>query len=105
MEEDGEPDREAVVPQPARTILEIGFEMKDGVAEFGVARAGNFTQLLGDGGPFAQHEARKSDLVQLLVKGKLTGKKAAVEGSKGKFQIIRIEAAGLFHRPGTGAGP
>jgi hypothetical protein len=57
VEEQGEPDGEVVVAQAAGTILEVGFEMKDGVAELGVAGAGNLAQLLGDGVPLAQHQA------------------------------------------------
>ena len=47
----------------------------------------------------------KVDLVQLLVKRKLPGQKAAVEGGQREFQVVRIEAAGFFHGAGAGAGP
>ena len=67
MEEQGEPDGEVIVAQAAGTILEIGFEMKDGVAELGVAGAGDLAQLLGDGVPLAQDQAGQDGLVELLV--------------------------------------
>ena len=67
VEEQREPDGQVIVAQPAGTILEVGFEMKDGVAELGVAGAGDLAQLLRDGVPLAQHQAGKDDLVQLLV--------------------------------------
>jgi len=70
-----------------------------------MAGAGYFPELLGDGGPLAEYESGKSDLVQLLVKGKLAGKKAAVKSGESKFQIVRIESAGFLDRPGAGAGP
>ena len=104
VEEQGEPDGEVVVAQAAGTIFEIGFEMKDGVAELGVTGAGNFAQLLGDGVPLAQHEAGEDGLVKLLVERELAGEKAAVESGEGELEIVGIEAAGFFHGAGTGAG-
>ena len=67
VEEQGEPDGEVVVAQAAGTVLEIGFEVEDGVAELGVAGAGDLAQLLRDGVPLAQHQAGKDGLVELLV--------------------------------------
>jgi hypothetical protein len=40
VEEECEPDGEVVVAQAAGTVLEVGLEVEDGVAEFGVAGAG-----------------------------------------------------------------
>ena len=60
VKEQGEPDGEVVVAQAAGTLLEIGFEVEDGVAVLGVAGAGDFAQLLGDGVPLAQNEAGKT---------------------------------------------
>ncbi len=57
VEQEGEPEGEVIVAQAAGTLLEIGFEMKDGVAELGVAGAGNLAELLGNGVPLAQHQA------------------------------------------------
>ena len=67
VEQNSEPDREVIVAESAGTVLEIGFEVKDGVAEFCVAGAGDFAELLGDGGPLAEDQAREDNLVQLLV--------------------------------------
>ena len=105
MEQNRKPDRQVIVAQPAGTVLQIGLQVKDRVAELGVPGAGNLAQLLRNGVPLAQHEAGKGHLVQLLVKGKLAGQKAAIEGGEGEFQVVGIEAARLFHGAGTGAGP
>ena len=105
VEEQGEPDGEVVVAQAAGTVLQIGLEMKDGVAVLGVAGAGDLAELLRDGVPLAQDEAGKNGLVQLLVERKLSGEKAAVEGGEREFEVIGIEAAGFLDgaRAGTGA--
>ena len=78
--------------------------MKDGVAEFGVARTGNFAQLLGDSVPLAQDKAGQNRLVELLVKRKLAGQEAAVERGQGKFQVVGVEAPGFLDGARTGAG-
>ena len=104
MEEQGEPDGEVVVAQAAGAVLQIGFEMKDGVAVLGVAGAGDFAQLLGDGVPLAEHEAGEDGLVKLLVERELAGEKAAVERGQREFKIVGIEAAGFFDGARTGAG-
>ena len=44
VEQNREPDRQVIVAQSAGTILQIGLEVKDGVAELGVAGAGNFAR-------------------------------------------------------------
>ena len=104
MEQNSEPDGQVIVAQPAGTILEVGFQMKDRIAELGVAGAGDLAQLLRDGVPLAQHEAGKGDLVKLLVERKLAGQEAAVESSEGEFQVVGVEAAGFLHGAGAGAG-
>ena len=48
MEQNREPDCEVIVAQSAGAVFQIGLEMKDGVAELGVPRAGNLAQLLRD---------------------------------------------------------
>ncbi len=67
VKEQGEPDGEVVVAQAAGTVLEVGLEVEDGVAELGVAGAGDLAELLRDGVPLAQHEAGEDGLVKLLV--------------------------------------
>jgi len=79
VEEEGEPDGEVVVAEAAGTILEVGLEVKDGVTELGVAGAGDFTQLLGDGIPLAEDQTGEDGLVELLVERELAGEKATVE--------------------------
>ena len=105
VKEESEPDGEVVIAQTARTVLQVGFEMKDGVAEFGVAGAGNFTELLSNGVPLAQHQAGENSLVELLVKRELAGEEAAIESSQREFEVVGIEAAGFLDGPGAGAGP
>src|ERR1700722_17508115 len=78
--------------------------MKDGVAVSGVSSAGDFAELLGDRVPLAEDETGKSDLVELLVEGKLAGEEAAIESGEGEFEIIGVEAAGFFDGAGVGAG-
>ena len=104
MKEQGEPDGEVVVAQAAGTVLEVGLEVKDGVAEFGVAGAGDFAQLLRDGVPLAEDEAGQDGLVELLVERELAGEEAAVEGGQGEFEVVGIEAAGFLDGAGAGAG-
>ena len=104
MEEQGEPDGEVVVAQAAGTVFQVGFEVKDGVAELGVTGAGDFAELLGDGVPLAEHEAGQDGLVKLLVERELAGEEAAIEGGEGEFEIVGIEAAGFFDGAGAGAG-
>ena len=104
MKEDGEPDGERVVAQAAGTIFQVGLEMEDGVAVFGVAGAGDFAELLRDGVPLAEDEAGKSDLVELLVERKLAGEEAAIESGEGEFEVVGVEAAGFLDGAGVGAG-
>ncbi len=49
VEQDSKPNRQVIVAKSAGAIFEIGFEVKDGVAEFGVPGARDFPQFLGDG--------------------------------------------------------
>ena len=104
VEEQGEPDGEVVVAQAAGTVFQVGFEMEDGVAEFGVAGAGDLAELLGNGVPLAENEAGKDGLVKLLVEGELSGEEAAVEGGEGEFEIVGVEAAGFLESARAGAG-
>ena len=59
VEEQGKPDGQVIVAQAAGTLLQVRFEVKDGVAVLGVAGAGNLAQLLRNGVPLAQHQARE----------------------------------------------
>ena len=105
MEQQREPDREVIVAQPAGTLFQVGLEMKNGVAVLGVARACNLAQLLGDGGPFAQHQPRKRVLVKLLIQGKMSGQKSAIQRGQRKFQVVGVEAARLLQGARGRAGP
>jgi hypothetical protein len=78
--------------------------MEDGIAELGMARAGDLTELLRDGVPLAEDEAGEDGLMELLVKRELAGKKAAIEGGEREFKIVGIETAGFFDGAGAGAG-
>jgi hypothetical protein len=63
VEQHRKPHRQVIVPQAARAILQIRFQMEDGIAELGVAGAGNLAQLLSDRSPLAQYQPRKSYLM------------------------------------------
>ena len=60
------------------------------------SRAGNFAELLGDGIPLAQHQAGQHCLVQLLIKRKLSGEKAAVERGERAVHFAPVAPAGGF---------
>jgi hypothetical protein len=79
MEQQSKPNRKMVIAQSARTIFQVRFKMKDGVAILGVPRAGNLTQFLRDARPLAQNKAGKGHLVKLLIEGKLSGQKAPIQ--------------------------
>ena len=104
MEKDGEPDGERVVAQTAGAVLDIGLEMEDGVAEFGVAGAGELGEPLGDGGPLAEDETGEGDLMKLLVERELAGEEAAIERGEGELEIVGVEAAGFLDGAGDRAG-
>jgi hypothetical protein len=78
--------------------------VEDGVAELGVAGAGDLAQLLGDGVPLAQHQAGQDGLMELLVERELAGQEAAVERGQREFEVVGVEAAGFLDGAGTGAG-
>ena len=104
MEQHREPDGEVIVPQAAGTLLEIGLEVKDGVAVFCVAAAGNFAQLLRNVVPLTQHQAGKRDLVKLLIEGELAGQVSTVKRGQRELKVVAIEFAGFLDRPRAGAG-
>ena len=78
--------------------------MEDGVAELGVAGAGDLAQFLRDGAPLAQHQAGKYGLMELLVERELAGQEAAVERGQRELQIVGVEAAGFLDSARAGAG-
>ena len=62
-----QPLRELVIAQAAGTFLDVGFEMEDGIAVFGVAGARHLGEVLHDGVPFAQDERREQVVFEALV--------------------------------------
>ncbi len=104
MKEECEPDGEVVVAQAAGAVFQVGLEVEDGVAELGVAGAGDLAELLGDGVPLAEDEAGQDGLVKLLVERELAGEEAAVEGGEGEFEVVGVEAAGFLDGARGGAG-
>ena len=104
VKEESEPDGEVVIAQAAGTLFQVGLEVEDGVAEAGMAGAGNFAELLGDGVPLAEYEAGQNYLVQLLVERELAGQEAAVEGGEGEFEVVGVEFTRFLDGAGTGAG-
>ena len=53
VEQQGKPDGQMIVAKAAWTLLQVGLQVKDGVAVLGVAGAGNFAQLLRNRVPLA----------------------------------------------------
>ena len=104
MKQEGEPDGEVVVAQAAGTVFQVGLEMEDGIAEAGMACAGDFAKLLGNGVPLAEHEAGKYDLVQLLVERELAGEETAIKRGEGEFEVVGVELSGLLDGAGAWAG-
>jgi hypothetical protein len=104
VKEQGKPDGEVVVAQTAGTILQVGFQMENRVAKLGVARSGDFAELLGDGIPLAEDQAGQDGLMELLVELEIAGEEAAVKGGESEFEVVRIESAGFLDGAGTGAG-
>ncbi len=103
MEEQGEPRGQVEVTQAAGTILDVGFEVEDGVAEFGVAGPGDFAEFLGDLIPFAEDEAREGFVMELLVEDEVSSEETMIEGGEGEFEIVGVEPAGYsFFRGARG---
>ena len=101
VEEQRKPDCQVIVAQTAGTLLQVRFEMKDGVAVLGVAGAGDLAQLLGNGVPLAQNEAGKDRLMKLLVKRELPSQKATVKRGQGELEVVGIEFSSFFDGPRT----
>src|ERR1700750_2155806 len=79
--------------------------MEDGIAILGVTPARNLAELLGNGVPLAQNQARKDRLVELLVKRELAGEEAAIQGGQCELEISGIKPACFVDGPGTWACP
>jgi hypothetical protein len=78
--------------------------MKDGVAVLGVAGAGDFAELLRDLVPLAEDYAGEGFVVQLLVEREVSGQEAVIEGRKGEFEVVGVEAVTFFDRACGWAG-
>ena len=66
------PLRQVVVSQAARALLDVGFEMKDGVAVLRVPGAGDLREVLHDGVPLAQGESGEQLPFETLVERQVT---------------------------------
>src|SRR5271156_5491890 len=93
-----------VISQAARTLLDVGFEMKDRVAVFRVSGAGDLGEVLYDGVPLAQGESRKQLPFETLVERQIAADKTAVEERDGEFQIVGIDSVTFLQRACGGAG-
>src|SRR5579883_104669 len=88
-----------VIAQAAGALLDIGFEMKDGIAVLGVAGAGELGEVLDDGVPFAQDERREQVILKAAIKGVVPAEIAAVEQGDEELKIVGIYAVAFL--PGT----
>ncbi len=98
------PGGKVEVAKAAGTVFQIRFEMEDGVAVLGVAGAGNFTELLGDGVPFAEDQAGEGFGMEFLVEREVPGEEAMVESGEGELEVVGIEAGTFLDGAGGGAG-
>ena len=93
-----------VIAQTARTLLDIGFEMEDGVAVFLVPRAGQVGKSMHDAAPLAQRNFGQCLCLQSLVEAVVAGDEAAVEQGESEFDVIGIVAVAFLEAADHGAG-
>src|SRR5579885_1806204 len=85
-----------VIAQAAGALLDIGFEMKDGIAVLGVAGAGELGEVLDDGVPFAQDARREQVILKAAIKGVVPAEIAAVEQGDEELKIVGIYAVAFL---------
>ena len=69
--------------------------MEDGVAEFCMAGAREFHEVLDDERAIARDEARHDGVVEAIVELAITREVAAIEQGDGEFEVIGVEAFAL----------
>ncbi len=93
-----------VVAEAAGTLLDIRFKMKDGVAVFGVAGAGDLGEVLDDDIPVAQGEDGEEIVFEAAVEGGVSGEEAAVEQRDREFEVGGIDLVAFLEGARGGAG-
>ncbi len=94
--EQREPMCQLIVTQSAGTLLDVGLEVKDGVAVLGVTGPGNFGEFLGNGAPLAQKQGRQNVALQAAEQQIVPMEEAAIHERNGELQVVRIEAVALL---------
>ena len=98
--EQAEPKRHIAIPQTAGSVLDVRFEMEDGVAELFMAAARNLRQPLQQRLRLAGHQLWNDFVVQAGEQIVIAGKIAAVEQRDRELDIGGIEAVALVQNAG-----
>src|SRR5579875_166341 len=102
--QDGQPLREVIVAQATGALLDVGLEMEDGVAEPGVARAGDLGEVLHDYVPLAECECGEDIVFEAAIEAEVSGKEAAVEERDGELEIVWVDLVAFLEGASGGAG-
>src|SRR5271165_5263298 len=102
MAKQQQPLSELVVAKAARALLDVRFQMEDRVAVLGVAGAGRFGQLLGDGAPFAEQQSGEQLALEAAIERSVAAEKAPIQDGDDEFQIVRVGPFALFQGPHGG---
>ena len=91
----GEPTGNVIVAQAAGTVFHVRLEMKDRVAEFVMAGACEFAQILDECVAFAGNQSGNGFFAEAQKKVAITGQIAAIEEGNCEFKVVRIETFAL----------
>ena len=86
-----QPVSDIEITQPAGTILYVWFQMKDGIAMFGMAATRDLHQSLHQRLGFTHHQFWDDPVMQTRKQFVITGQKAAVEKRDGELDVVGIE--------------
>ena len=88
-----QPVDDVVIAQASWTVLQIGFEMKYGIAEFSVARAREVREAFDDLRGIARNQLWNHVIVQTREESAVAGEMTAIQQGNRELRIFRIEAA------------
>src|SRR5579864_3194747 len=97
--EQRKPASYVMVAQSARRLFDVGFEVKNSAAVFGVPRAGHLRELLDNIVPFPQKKLGQKFVVQTTEKVAIPGNIPAVEQRNSEFDVLRVELIALGQGP------
>src|ERR1019366_2954624 len=100
-----QPSRYMQVAQPAGTLFQVGFQMKDGVAEAQMAGASDFRQALHQDIRLACYKLWQALFMETLKQPGIAAQKAAVEQRDGELDIVGVEACALVEGARRRADP